>query len=515
MSSKYYDPLSTEHLQQDLTRRSLRGGLIAFGSQAVRFMAQFGGTVLLARLLTPHAFGLVAMIAALSVLLDLIKELGLSAATIQRQVITQQQVSTLFWINAGFGCLVALGLLLAAPAIAGFYGEPELTAITRWLALGFVVSGLTIQHWALLRRQMRFTAIAGIETGAELIALAIAVACAAKGAGYWALVAQRVAGPTLTLIATWLLCPWRPSLPVRDTEIANMLRFGGSVTGFNLLAAAARSLDQILIGWLWGPVVLGFYERASRLILVPLNNLNAPLYAVAMPALSRLAEQPERYRSAFLLVFEKFAMVTMPPAALAVVTADWVVGLLFGPQWSAAAPFVASFSAAAVTLPAMLAIALLYLSQNRGGDMLRAGLADTAAVVVAILAGLPFGAVGIAVAYAVAGLTLRLPLAIVLGGRRGPVKSRDLAGALMPALSAAGAVAGSVAALRKTGWLTTTEPLTGLVLSLAAAMPAAFAVFIMIPRSRRILGILRRLPQMLRNGTAPSSLGAVGQSPAK
>lgn len=510
MSAAAYDPLSTEHLQQDLTRRSLRGGLIAFGSQAVRFIAQFGGTILLARLLTPHAFGLVAMIAALSVLLDLVKELGLSAATIQRPVITQQQVSTLFWINAGFGCLLALFLLLAAPIIAGFYGEPELTSVTRWLALGFIVSGLTIQHWALLRRQMRFTAIAVIETGAELLALTLAVICAVKGAGYWALVVQRVAGPTITLIASWALCPWRPGLPARDADIAGMLRFGGSVTGFNLLSAAARSFDQVLIGWLWGPVVLGFYERAAKLVLVPLNNLNAPLYAVAMPALSRLEGQPDRYRHAFLMVFEKFAMVTMPPAALAAVTADWVVGLLFGSQWHEAAPFVASFSVAAVTLPATLAVALLYLSQNRSADMLRAGLADTGAVAVAVLAGLPFGAVGIAVAYAVANLVLRLPLAIWIGGSRGPVNRRDLTCALIPSLAAATAVAGIVAALRHNGWLTANEPLWGLLLGLGISVPVAFAVFLAIPRSRRALGILRRLPHMMRHGT-PSSLGSVGE----
>ncbi len=511
MSGKPFDPLSTEHLQQDLTRRSLRGGLIAFGSQAVRFSAQFGGTILLARMLTPHAFGLVAMIAALAVLLDMVKELGLSAATIQRPVITQQQVSTLFWINAGFACFLALGLVLAAPAIAGFYGEPDLIGITRWLALGFVVSGLTVQHWALLRRQMRFTAIAIIETGAEFAALALAVICAMKGAGYWALVVQRVSGPVITMVATWALCPWRPGLPARDREIRNMLSFGGSVVSFNVLAGAARSLDQVLIGWLWGPIVLGFYERASRLVLVPLNNLNAPLYAVAMPALSRLEGQPERYRHAFLLVFEKFAMVTMPPAALAVVTSDWVVGLLFGPKWSEATPFVASFCAAAVTMPAMLSIALLYLSQNRGGDMLRAGLADTAAVAAAIFAGLPFGAVGIAVAYAIAGLVLRLPLAIWLGGKRGPVNRRDLAVALVPSLAAAGAVAAAVTALREGGWLVAVEPLAGLALSLTFALPVAVVVFVAIPRSRRILGNLRRLPQLLRHGTAPSSLGTAGE----
>lgn len=501
MTEQRYDPLATEHLQQDLVLRSLRGGLIAFGSQAVRFVVQFGGTIVLARLLSPHAFGLVAMIAALSVLLDLIKELGLSAATIQRPVITQQQVSTLFWINAAFGCLLAIILLLAAPAIAHFYGEPELASITRWLAVGFVLSGLTIQHWALLRRQMRFKAIAVIETGAELAAMALAIGFAIQGTGYWALVIQRLTAPALTLLATWALCPWRPGLPVRNAGIRDMLGFGGSVTGFNLLSAAARSLDQVLIGWLWGPVMLGFYERASKLVLVPVNNLNAPLYAVAMPALSRLDGQPDRYRNAFLMIYEKFAMVTMVPAALAAVTADWVVGLLFGPQWHEATPYVTCFAIAAMTLPSMLAVGLLYQSQNRPGELLRAAVVDAGLVAAAVLAGLPFGPVGIAVAYAAGGLFLRLPAAIWFGGRRGPVSSRAMAGAIMPSLCAAAVVAGAVVILRESHMIGPATPLGGLLISAGIALPVALTTFLAIPRSRRALGILRRLPQMLRQGT--------------
>lgn len=506
MSKDAYDPLATEHLQPDLVRRSLRGGLIAFGSQAVRFLVQFGGTIILARLLSPQAFGLVAMIAALAVLLDLIKELGLSAATIQRPVISQQQVSTLFWINVAFGCLLAAILLIAAPVIARFYGEPELVPITQWLAAGFVLSGFTIQHWALLRRQMRFAAIAMIETGAELAAMALAVGFALNGAGYWALVIQRVASPALTLVATWLLCPWRPGLPSRHAGIRDMLGFGGSVTGFNLLAAAARSLDQVLIGWLWGPVTLGFYERAAKLVLVPVNNLNAPLYAVAMPALSRLHGQPVRYRQAFLLIYEKFAMVTMPPAALAAVTADWVVGLLFGAQWQAATPYVACFAVAAMTLPSMLAVGLLYQSQNRPADLLRAALLDAGMITVAVLIGLSFGPVGIAIAYAASGLMLRLPLAIWLGGRHGPVGSRDLALAIIPSLGAAAVIAGSIALLRQSGLLTAVTPLGGLAVSGLIAAMLALAIFLIVPRSRRALGVLRRLPQLLRQGSTPSTV---------
>lgn len=500
------DPLATEHLQPDLKRRSLQGALIAFGSQGIRFATQFGGTIVLARLLPPHAFGLIAMIAALTVLLDLVKELGLSAATIQRPTITQKQVSTLFWINTAFGLGLAGLLVLVAPLIADFYNEPELTAVTTWLAAGFALSGPAIQHWALLRRQMRFGAIALIETGAEVAGMALGVALALDGWSYWALVAQRLAVPGLTLVATWLLCPWRPGLPSRDADLRGFVGFGASVTGFNLLTAAARSLDQVLIGWLWGPAVLGFYERAAKLVLVPVNNINAPIYAVAMPVLSRLDGQPERYRNAFLLMLEKFAMVTMPPAAAAMVTADWVVALLFGPQWHEATIYVACFAAAAVTLPTSLAVGLLYQSQNRPAELLRAALVDAGLVAGAVLAGLPFGAVGIAVAYGAAGLCLRLPAAFWLSGRRGPVGASDMAWAILPALTTAVVTAGVIGLLRYEGVLGTSSALGNLALAAVLSCLVILACFMAIPRSRRALGFLWQLPKLVRQGPASSRI---------
>src|SRR6185503_11962165 len=149
------DELATEHLTQDLGRRSRRGGVVLLGAQMVRVLGQMGTLVVLARLLPPSAFGLLAMVAAIGLVLDLVKEFGLSSATIQKTGITHAQVSTLFWINAGVGAALGLLLFLTAPLISGFYGEPELEGIARWLAVGFVASGLTVQHWALLRRQMR------------------------------------------------------------------------------------------------------------------------------------------------------------------------------------------------------------------------------------------------------------------------------------------------------------------------------------------------------------------------
>jgi len=492
------DPLGTGHLEGSLKRRALTGGAIAFGSQGLRVLLQFAATILLARLLPPHAFGLVAMVAALTMLLDLVKELGLSAAIIQRPSISQAQISALFWLNLAMSGAIAGTLWLLAPLIAGFYGEPELTPITRWLALGFAMSGLTVQHWALLRRQMRFGAIALLETGAELAGFLVALGVALQGGDYWALVAQRLTIPAIALVGSWALCSWRPDWPRPAAGLGSMIRFGLSVTGFNIVTVATRSLDQALIGWLWGPAILGFYERAARLVLVPVNNINAPLYAVAMPTLSRLETQPAEYRAAYLLVIEKLAMITMPPAALAAVCADWVVALLFGPQWTAAAPFVICFSLAALSQPTMLAAALLYQSQNRSGEMLRAGLVDALIVALAILAGLPFGALGIAAAYAAAGLLLRLPAAFWLAGRKGPVRARDLWAAIAPALAAASVVGAGMLALRRAHLLPDIAFAASIALGGAIALGLSLAVFLLIPRSRRALARLWHLPRLLR-----------------
>src|SRR5260221_8869115 len=222
--------LRTDDLVADLRGRSVRGGVISFGAQGVKIIVQFGAVAVLARLLPPQAFGLIAMVAAFGGVLDLIKEFGFSAATIQRPDITRAQVTTLFWINAAVGTAIAVALVLAAPLIARFYHQPELVTVTRWLAPGFLISGLTTQHWALLRRQMRFATIAAVETGAEVAGFTVAIAVALAGEGYWALVAQRLVVPTLALIGSWTLCRWRPGRPRRGTPVGGAVRFGVSLT---------------------------------------------------------------------------------------------------------------------------------------------------------------------------------------------------------------------------------------------------------------------------------------------
>ena len=400
-------------------------------------LGQVATLVVLARLLPPTAFGLLAMVASFGAILDLVRDFGLSAATIQKPAISHAQVSALFWINAGAGGILGAGLMLGAPLVAHVYGQPELEAIAQWLALGFVLSGLTVQHWALLRRQMRFGAIAGLETAADLAAFAVAIALALAGKGYWALVVQRLVSPTLLFVGSWSICHWRPARPAPAEGLNELLRFGASVTVSGLAMALARSVDQVLIGWLWGPAVLGLYERTTRVVLLPVNTINAPVYAAGMPALSRLIDRPERYRSMFRQILQKLALLTMPIFAIAAVMADWLVPILFGPAWGQAIPLVAWFSVLAAYLPVLMAASLLYMTQGRPGEMLRASLIDATFCIVAILAGLPWGVTGVASSVAVAGLVVRLPVAFWLATRRGPVSMGDIMTAIAPAVSAA------------------------------------------------------------------------------
>lgn len=472
-------------------------------------LGQVGTLIVLMRLLPPSAFGLLAMVASLAAILDLVKEVGLSAATIQKPGISHAQVSALFWINAAAGTLLGVALVLAAPLLARFYGQPELEAVARWLAVGFVLSGLTVQHWALLRRQMRFGAIAGLETAADFAGFAAAIALALAGKGYWALVAQRLVSPALMMAGSWAACRWRPARPAPAEGLRELLRFGMSVAASGLATALARSVDQILIGWLWGPVVLGLYERTTRLVLLPVNTINAPVYAAGMPALSRLIDQPERYRSMCRQIMQKLALLTMPVFAMVAVLADWLVQILLGSAWAQATPLVALFSVSAAYLPVLMAVSLLYMTQARTSELLRATLIDAALCIISILAGLSWGVTGVAASIAAVGLLVRLPVAFWLATRRGPVSMGHLLTAIAPAACAAVAAAGATWALRY-GVLGDAGPTVAGVLLVGVGGLAAIGLSLLAwPETpREIFDVGRRLlrPLSIKGSTAAHRL---------
>jgi len=489
--------LRTDHLRHDVAGRSVRGGAITVAAQLIKVVAQFAVTVILARLLPPAAFGLVAMVAVIVAFLEMFRDFGLSAATVQRARVSHDEISALFWVNTGLGIVAALLMIPLAPLLAWFYGEPALVGVTLWLALGFVLSGVSTQHLAVMRRQMRFTALAMILMWSEIIGMTVAVVAAYAGANYWALVTQRLVWSACIAAGAWIFCPWRPGRPASLTRVRELLRFGGHITGSHLVNTAARNLDQMLIGWYWGATPLGLYERAYKILLVPINNLNTPLYSVAMPALSRLADQPAKYRRAYLGTVEKLNMVTMPCAALLIAVPGDVVRTLFGPEWIAAAPIVAWLGVAALYQPIGYTCSWLFTTQDRTAEMLRWGLVGSALYAVLIVGGLPFGPVGVAASLAVGGLVVRVSVLFWMVGRRGPVSFGDLVRSMLPSSVASAMVVGVLLAAKRAGLLDSGLPGGSLAIAVAIAVAVALVCFFCLPQSRHALADFAKLPHLV------------------
>lgn len=249
-----------------------------------------------------------------------------------------------------------------APAIAWFYGEPRLVWITVALPGGFILGGLTVQHQALLRRQMRFGALAGIDIAALASGIAAAIVSAWYGAGCWALVIMHLAMALVTALGVWIMCWWIPGRPVRGAGVRPMLAFGGHLKGFNVLNYFNRSLDKVLIGWRWGAPQLGLYAKAYQLLLLPIRQINAPLSSVAIPALSRLQVEPDRYRAYYLRAIKLIALVTMPLIVAMGVLSKELICLVLGGQWSDASGLFTILACAAFLQPVVNSLGWVLVS---------------------------------------------------------------------------------------------------------------------------------------------------------
>lgn len=486
----------TDHLVADLKQRSVRGSVASMSTQGLKLVLQTGATMVLARLLTPDDYGIFGMAVVLTGFLALFNDLGLSMATIQRRELDHRQVSALFWVNASLGLLIMLATLAAAPVAAWFFDEPGLKAVVSALAVAFLLGGLSVQHQALLRRQMRFGRIALIDIAALSTGIAVGIVCGWQGMGYWALVAMHLGTAGVTLIGSWLLCRWVPSRPQRAANVGELLGFGAHLFGFNLLSYVSKAADHLLLGWRWGRLPLGLYHNARRLMQLPLTQLNAPMTQVAIPALSRVASEPERYRAAYVRFLDKILLVALPGVAFLIATSDWLVAVLLGPQWGESARILAILGFGALLEPLASTNGWLLISQGRTRELLRLGVVDTVLRFGFIALALPWGANGVAAAVT-ARVFVVVPVICYVVGRRGPVRTADI---LRPAIAPAIAAVGVFALLLALRWaVPLPSPLASLLVSFVLAAAASFAILVALPSGRGALTDLRdSLLQTLR-----------------
>jgi len=384
---------------KDLKEKTIRGGLARLCAQGANFILRLGSLMVLARLLGPKDFGLVGMVTAFTGVLTLFRDFGLSAAAIQQTNVTDKQISTLFWINMFVGVLLGFLAVAGAPAIAAFYHEPRLFMVTVVLASGFLFNAAGIQHSALLQRQMRFTALAAINTVGLIVGAAVGIGGAKAGYGYWALVAMTVTAPLVSTVGFWLTTAWIPGMPHRRAGIRPMMRFGGTLTLNGLVAYLAFNFEKVLIGRFWGADAIGIYGRAYQLINIPTDNLNSAVGEVAFSALSRVQDDPSRLKSYFLKGYSLVLGMTLPITIVCGLFADDLILILLGPKWKDAAAIFRLLAPTIVIFAIINPLGWLLSSIGLVARGLKIALVFAPVMIAGYVIGLPYGPKGVALAY--------------------------------------------------------------------------------------------------------------------
>jgi PST family polysaccharide transporter len=491
-------PMPTAKLDGDFKRRTAYSAVVATGGQIVSLAVRLGTMAILARLLAASDFGLVGMVAAFTGFLTLFRDVGLSAATVQRATMTHQQTSTLFWVNFAFGWALFATCIAGAPLLVGFFNEPQLFWITAALGVGFVFNGAMVQHRALLQREMRFSAIAVTDVIAILISSVVSVIAAYAGLHYWSLVISLVALPAFTAVGCWIATRWIPGAPVRGAGVRSMLLFGGKLTLNSIVVYFAYNTDKILIGRIFGAEALGLYGRAYQLINMPTDNLNHTVGQVAFPALARVQEDPTQLRSYFLKGYGFFLSLVIPVTVWCALCAADIVAVVLGPKWTAAVPIFQLLAPTIAVLAIINPFAWLMMALGLADRSLNLAFAIAPTVIAGYAIGSYWGIEGVATGFSVA-MVILVPPFIYWAKRGTLITHRDVAIVLArPFLSALVAVVAVLVLYRV--WQAMNPGLVRLVAQSAVLFVTYFVVLLFVlGQKAAIRDALRRETKTVRD----------------
>lgn len=388
-----------------LASSAARGASVTLIGQLTRVGVQLGGLLVLARLLTPTEYGLIASIMAVVGIGDVLRDFGLSSAAIQAKVLTKGQSDNLFWLNSLFGLVIGLVIFFLSDPISDLFGNDSLQPLTQVLAGLFLLNGISTQYRAQLNRDLKFGSLAVSEVVGQVVGLGLAIALAIMSFGVWALVAQQVAAGGFTLILLGLQSKWQPGLPRKSESVTPFLKYGFHLMGAQILNYASQNVDSIIIGSRMGATQLGFYNRAFQLLTLPLSQINAPATRVALPVLARLSNEKERYQKFLLSGQSVLVHLVVGAFAFGCAQAPSLVPLALGSQWNAVTPLFQILSVAGAFQVCAYATYWVFLSKALTGSNLRFALVFRPIAILMIICGGFWGGVfGVAIAYAASAL---------------------------------------------------------------------------------------------------------------
>lgn len=425
--------------RRDMTSRTLAGMAWMYSSYVASRAMVLLITAILARLLTPEDFGLVAIALSFMVFLDVARYLGPTEWLV---IVDEDKVHE--WAETVWAVNVAVGLTLSAitaalgPLAASFFDEPELVTIMPVLGLNFLLGSLAYTHDGLAQRQMNFRP----RTQAELTQIAargiVGISLALAGAGAWSLVLGYLVGTSAKTITLWAVVPWRPHFKPRREHLPRLWKFGAALSGVSLIAASLSQVDRIVVGRVLGTAELGFYVLATRLPEVLIISLSIVAGQVLFPVFARFKEAD--LGRPFLTALHYSIVIALPAAAFVAVFAEPLVRIAFGPQWQPAVGAMQVLALWAMASPLAQVCGTVYKALGRADILFKLGLLQIVLWIPPVLLLAPRGIVAVAAAQAVVSGFMAI-LSLTIQGRRLHVTRRQVFDVVWPPVLAAAVLA--------------------------------------------------------------------------
>ena len=384
-------------LKQKAIKGAFWSAVQSWGTQVVTFVV----FTLLARLLEPKAFGLVALAGVVIAFVQVFLDRGFAVAIVQRKELEPEHLDTAFWTGITIGSLMTIVSMISAETIADIFNEPELVPIIRWLSLVFVIRGFSSVQEAILRRNLNFKVLAIRSSVAVITAGIIATVMAFMGFGVWCLVVQKLTNVLLQVVMLWSISDWRPKLNFSWPHFKSLFSFGINIVGIDLLNFLNRRGDDFLIGYFLGSVALGYYSVAYRLLVTGTQLLTGILNQVALPTFSKLQSEPERLRKALYKVTFFASLISIPAFMGLAVLAPELITVMFGKQWSQSIPVMQILASIGVLQSLFFLNGSIMTAMGKPDWRLKINFFSTIVSLVGFAIAVRYGIVAVAAAFAI------------------------------------------------------------------------------------------------------------------
>lgn len=390
-------------------------------------------TATVARLVPPSQYGLAVMAQVTLVFAQTFRDMGVTQAVLRKGHVTASELNLIFWLTVTSTTLLSAVMVAVSPAVAIFYREPLVTQLMIFAVLGFFVSGLTLQHRALLERDLRFGAVAVSDILGALLGFATAITMALIYGNAWAIVASSVVQAVTAGLMVVLFAKWRPRRPTRDPNLWDLIKFGVNSIVYSTSVLASNQAASVIIGNGMGPAALGQYNRAQMIYSMPAANLVQPFARATMPLLLRLRSNPEEYRLAYAALVQRLCVFLVPMSVGLTFVAVPLTFALLGAQWQSAGLVLTALAPSLAVMGLAFAVNDVLITQNRSDALRNLGLIEAVVRIGAVFIGSQFGLVQTAIAFTAATYVVTF-VRVVIAGTAPPITVGDQLRAALPGL---------------------------------------------------------------------------------